>query len=795
MRRRASGIIDRDDRVTDVAQPQCHVRAHSPDAHESDRRFPSLVHYRKLLTENSSPVAAFPCRCWQEGLGTPATLDGHPIALGVPGGYNYQLSPIAGLRNIAVTYGSGSNLLGTSAIGGVVDFQTLDPTPERRLSFAQGYGTFDKAATMLQASGTVQRLGYVLAYGVARLDGPLKKDHFYQPGAAYDQSAPLGSAVHALGVYEDDSTAVSRSGLLKLRYDLGTSRALTFTGVASSYWNDKTANGDGDYTDYAPARAFGKLLLRSYDPANFPSLSPCPQGTFVATNANGAPGGFGPSGKPDGGITCQTPRQYAAFNTGFDGAGPAWQSFNFDDYHLGYEATALNQSRRIDVFTNRYFNTIDRHFALPFVTSPGDSPESFTINQNVGETGAAVSDTLLGRNNDVGLGYTYLTTAYELASSSPGGTSRGAPIVRESGLLLRDVYHPQHAALTSYLDVNLKHATATHSSYVDPRVSLVYAASPRDVLRVAAGATTTQPSGDELDQPFVPQPPGGAGGGPAIDCTGLNAIGSAPSSLLRPERGVDEEFAYGHRFFGDTQAQLTLYNVGVFDKLYQTIEPLGPTSTSFIDPRYLGQVTQTVAAKCGTLAPALLGLTGTFNVGELRARGFTLSGRQRLDRRDVHRLRLDARLDDPRLRADAAAAGKPDADRRRTVAPPPIAHAVGFRRPPLRPHRCALHATYGLGEQHENDAGVRLQRVARQRTGRPRNVLNRGQQPLRPERRHPRPPLRGCAPTAQWVRHRRVLRTVHRRRRDRTLRSPVPHDLFQLHAANGLAGSSPPKVV
>jgi hypothetical protein len=42
------------------------------------------------------------------------TLDGHPIAYGVPGGYNYQLSPIAGLRNSNVVYGSSSNLAGYS---------------------------------------------------------------------------------------------------------------------------------------------------------------------------------------------------------------------------------------------------------------------------------------------------------------------------------------------------------------------------------------------------------------------------------------------------------------------------------------------------------------------------------------------------------------------------------------------------------------------------------------------------------------------------------------------------------
>lgn len=73
------------------------------------------------------------------GIGTAetiATLDGHPIAYGLPGGFNYQLSPVMGLRAITVTYGSGgSDLLGVNAIGGVVDFQTLeaDAGPSRDL--------------------------------------------------------------------------------------------------------------------------------------------------------------------------------------------------------------------------------------------------------------------------------------------------------------------------------------------------------------------------------------------------------------------------------------------------------------------------------------------------------------------------------------------------------------------------------------------------------------------------------------------------------------------------------------
>ena len=82
--------------------------------------------------------------------------------------------------------------------------------------------------------------------------------------------------------------------------------------------------------------------------------------------------------------------------------------------------------------------------------------------------------------------------------------------------------------------------------------------------------------------------------------------------------------------------QLALYNVNVYQKLYQALLPLSQTGTAFIDPAYLAQQTAAVAAVCGAgAAPGLLGVSGNFNVGQLRARGFTVSGRQRLDRRTL----------------------------------------------------------------------------------------------------------------------------------------------------------------
>ncbi len=566
-------------------------------------------------------------------LETTAMLDGHPIAYGFPGGYNYQVSPVFPFRSIGVTYGSGSNVVGQSAIGGIIDFQTLEPTQDRRFSFTQGYGTFDKAASALQASGSGGRFAYAFAYGASGLDGPIHDSAFYQPGAAYDVAAPAGSPVWALGVYRDDSSAVSHSGLAKLRYDLGPAGRLTFTALAGTYWNDKTGNGDGDYLDYGTALAQGNQQLAQANAAAATTPNPCPQGQFPGTNANGVPYGTGPNGLPDGGSLCQTPASYAAANAGFQGAGPAWQSFNLNDYHLGFESTPGRHDVRADVFTDRYLNTISRADALPAGT-----PGAFTVNWNEIETGATVTDTLLGANNDLGIGYTYLNLAYNLkfATYNPYSAAVGAPIVRETGFILHDAYHPHDSPLRAFADVRLMQASATKSSYVDPRLSIAYSASSRDLIRASAGATTTQPSGDMIGQPFVPSFNNGAGGGTAFTC-GLNSIGNVPSSALKPERGVDAELAYGHRFRGDTQAQIVLYNVNVFDKLYNALFPLGRTGTSFIDPAYLAQTTATLAslAQSNGCAPGVAqpALNGWLNIGQLRARGLMFSGRTRFAKR------------------------------------------------------------------------------------------------------------------------------------------------------------------
>ncbi len=563
------------------------------------------------------------------GIGQPETvaaIDGHPIGYGISGGYNYQLSPIFPFRDIQVLYGSGgSNILGVNAIGGIVNFQTLDPTTTPRVTATQGFGSFQKLASSLTATGTDGKLGYAVAYGVAGLDGPFRNATFYQVGAAVDPSAPVGSPTYDRAVYTDDSSVASRAALIKLNYAFDANTVATFTDVNSSYWEDKTGNGDGDYLPYATALARGQANLAAYEKETTPSVV-CSSGQFYVSGNH-----YGIDGQTPG---CQTPQQYATLQTGWQGSGPAWQGFNFGYQDFDLRHRSGFGTLELDGFTTMYNDTVFRE-NLPYDAVYGDTQK--TSFDQVLSTGVILSDDFAGTNNDFAFGYSYLNNAYIYRVIRYTSLTNSYPFANEGAYFIRDVYHPQNSPLTTFLNLWAKHASATDSSYLDPRLSLLYRLDSRDVVRAAFGATTTEPTSNELDVPFTPSDIAlgevqGAGGGVSYVCGGLNSIGTAPSTTLRPERGVDEELAYGHTWSGDSITQLQLYNVNVYDKLYSTIAPLTQTGTSGIDPTYVTTADSLLNTACG-VGNYTLGVSGTVNVGTLQARGGDLSGRWRFTRR------------------------------------------------------------------------------------------------------------------------------------------------------------------
>lgn len=594
------------------------------------------------------------------GIGTLETvslLDGHPIGLGIAG-IDSEISPSYGLRSVSVIYGAGGgDLYGVDAIGGVVDYQTLEPTHDQSVNYTQGWGTFDRLSSILQATGPIGgRWGYALALGSSSIDGPVKHSVLYEPGAAYDISA-TDPAVIAANTYFVDSNIANRGLLFKLRYGIGTNTHITAVATGNYWYDNKTGNGDNDFLPMDTALAIANQKLNSYTPPNNPApfnaLNPqnCPAGTFLATNAQNGVNGYGLDGvTPDGGVSCTTPAQWAAENTGYQGGGPAWQAFTLHDYQMRFDTTMGRNTININGFSDLYTQTYDRTWGLPFIlvppavpAGPGCNP-ACTLTSNPGwhniwlsNAGVVASDSMVWDNDELGIGAYYDNDASLFTSN---GSFNPSPVAHETSVFLRNALHPLNSPLTTYVSAYFKHSTVTNTSFVDPRLAFVLNQGD-NVYRLAVGQISTQPALTDTAGPFVVGTVNALNGN--IQCNALNSVGSGGNPNLKPERATDAEFSVGHRFALDSTIQLSLYSEGVFNQLYTQDIPVQNFAPGFFGTSgYLASgspivpFATAVASFCGisqAQALPLLSVSGTVNIGQGLAEGFEINGRQRLSQR------------------------------------------------------------------------------------------------------------------------------------------------------------------
>lgn len=582
-------------------------------------------------------------------LETTTLLDGHPIGDGLNRGknygYNWESSPTFALQDVVVTYGSGlSGLSPYSAIGGVANMQTINPTPTNQYTLTQGYGSYSKWATTLTGTGPLgEHFSYALAYGVQSIDGPYNHDYFYQPASAYDQAAPVGSKVYNLGIYDYDTTVANRGAMMKFRWNFGDPAHpshLTATTTWSAYWDDKTGNGDQDYLPYPTALAMGEQLLASYTPGK-PTMPPytvtnvpnCPKGEFLGTSLNGNPYGFGPNGLPDGGPHCVTPQQYANFADGWQGAGTAWQAFHQTQYDLRFDTPTPAGQIVLDTFTNNWFQVYDRTWELPWnpatavgePTGPGYGFDPFWTSPAVATTGAVGTDEFFGRQSDFGFGVATDNYAYKFLAI---GTAPSTPVVNDAYYFTQYVYHPQEQPYSLYVNAAEVYASVSRTWAFNPRLAFVYNLTHNDVLRVAAGSAVTQPYASQVFTPATLVAPGALAG--SINCTGLTIIGAVGNPTLLPERADDVDVSYGHRFGFDSQIQISAYSENVNDKIFP--EPINVDSlpSGLINT---GPYVPIVQSQCGTKpGVGALGVNSETNIGRLLAQGLDIAGRQRVMR-------------------------------------------------------------------------------------------------------------------------------------------------------------------
>jgi outer membrane receptor protein involved in Fe transport len=524
-------------------------------------------------------------------------VDGHPVGPigvfnGTGGGFNYQLSPSTSLANVQIAYGTGgSALLGIDAIAGTIDFQTLNPTARRTFDLTQSVGDQGRMATAFSATGTAGRLGYALSFGVAGTYGGFKPQMITQTGLL---NGDLTTANVAANTWLVSGAYLQRNDLVKLRYALSSTSALQLTGTVSTSWDDKTGEGDNDYTTpefvaYAASQGATTCTLPSGG-----------TGYVVATNAN-------PS-------ACFTPDQYAsAFSGPFGGTRVAWQSLRLHDADARYTGTFGRHNVVLEGFANAYYQLYDRNYG------------GFTNRyQTFGER---ISDDIVTDTNSFGFGFLGLHQLYQSGTYGNGGPVKNRADLgsTETNAFLRDVL-TVNPALQIFVNANLKHSNISNQTTLDPRLALVFRPNSYDVWRISGGRGSEAPTSQlKAGAPNVTTQPGALN----PSCGALNSIGSAPNSALNQENAKELEISYGHRLQGDSQLQIVGYEEDVTNVIFSNNLPLTTFGASAI-PANLAAYLQRLSTVCGPSASiANLALTAAANAGAGRFQGIDFTGRYR----------------------------------------------------------------------------------------------------------------------------------------------------------------------
>ncbi len=334
---------------------------------------------------------------------TQILLDGHPIGPagvypgwdigGGTGGFDLADSPVFALKGAQVTYGSGaSGLYGVDAVGGAIDFQTIDPTKQPEGIMRWGYGDEGTQLFATQASGTFGKLGYVLIHGVNGTYGQFQPQIIAQTGA---RGNDWTSATLAADTYFVTGNAVLRNDLAKLVWSFSPSTSLTFTGYSATSWDDKTGNGDNDFitADYAQYQAASSTDCTI-------GSSSTPNGITVTTDA---------------GSTCVTPQRYGVVASGPSGGGQGpFQALRNQDYHARFLTMLGKNQIVVDSFVDNYGQDRER----PASNLNGDLSVLTRIFRTYG---TLVSDDIASDKNDLGFGF-YSQRQYTNGDQISGAT-------------------------------------------------------------------------------------------------------------------------------------------------------------------------------------------------------------------------------------------------------------------------------------------------------------------------------------------------------------------------------------
>jgi len=568
---------------------------------------------------------------------TQTLLDGHPLGPfgpGSRGAFDFQVSPSFAIGETRVTYGSGAlGLYGTDSIGGTVDMLTINPTRTPHLTLTQGYGNQGTSLTNLQATGTINKIGYALVHAVEGSYGPWKPTQRIEGN---NLGQDISTANLAANTYTTSGNYLLRNDLLKIQYAVNDKTQLLVSALDANSWSDKSGNGDNCYFDPNAQATIGASIAST--PNSFGS-DPTVCTNTVAVNT-------------DQGVKCFTVAQYAAATSGLVPGGPGpWQAHRLHDYHARLTTqVGANNLISLDGFTNIYSTDYNRSLAggqckdnAKCSAIPGIDQNKFIGGFNTSTyrtTGFLISDDITTESNEFGLGFYTQKQDYTRVNFDNAGSFGVAPsygILSTPGVSVSNTNFFVRDNLTlskqvsAYANAWLKHSTATSRTTFDPRLSLVFRTSPADVVRLTGGRSDGEPS------PLL------TAGAPNYNqtvqnistCSSRIGVGTVANPSLQPEQSTDFEVGYGHRFKDDSIVQVDAYTSQETNRIFGQRINLTPALAGQIPPTLLQAYFDRVGQICKLGGPATidrLSLSTQANAANARFNGIELSGRYRFNR-------------------------------------------------------------------------------------------------------------------------------------------------------------------
>lgn len=544
---------------------------------------------------------------------TAVLLDGHPVGpIGAFGqGYDYQVSPFWGLSGVDVVYGSGATgLYAAPTIAGAVNFQTLTPTRTAQFTAEQGAGSFGKLLSGVQATGTLGKLGYAMAYGVQGTSGelvgnPTQTNLLSNPsqcGPTITDALPSIKQADIAGCsYAVNGDYLLRNAVGKLSYNLSPTTNVQATVYNATMWANSPGNGDTDFVTY-PEQTYTHPSAPAQDQQTLPSGAQVTcNNSYVVLNDSSA------------GYQCMPIAQYNATFFGPSGGGPGrYHDGRQQDYHARVTQQLGPTSLVLDGYVDAY----------GFDNIKGPSPTANHYTDIYYTHGFLMSDEYAKGRNDI-IGGAFLEHQQHLSNNIGAGTVGPDLQLSFSTYFLRDTYTP-NSKLSLFGDVAVQRDHDTASTFVNPRLSVMFRPTPDDVFRVTGGRSSSVPDPSNLYGGLQYGSPQSYN--PTCGST-LDSIGSGTNPLLQPESATDYEVAYGHRFAARTVVQADVYTSNENNPLVSGTFPLSTVPAGDLpDAATLAQFVAKLQAHCGTaFDQSHLGVSDLFNAGSAKYQGYDLT--------------------------------------------------------------------------------------------------------------------------------------------------------------------------